>query len=383
MSLFIRSLIGTGILVAAVMIALALAASKPDAATREESVVLPLVEVIALETFPAEFNVRSQGSVQPAIETTLSAEVSGSVVAAADNFVVGGVFREGDVLVRIDPSDYEASVSQAEALVRQRQIEYDGAKNLRAQGFRAEAEMAAAEASLAAAQADLKRARRNLERTEIRAPFAGILRDKMADIGQFVGPGAQVGTLFATDFAEVRLPLADDDLALIDLPDARDLATQQESTQNDVSLSAVRQGTEFQWDARIVRTENVVDEATRLLYAVARVEDPYRLQGDGEPLPIGTFVVATIGTQNQRPMIRIPRRILRGLDRLVFLDDNNQLAIRSVNVFRFDSDFAWIDDAELVGRRVVITTLENPINGLRVRVLGDTQATSAAGDDAP
>ncbi|MEM1176227.1 MAG: HlyD family efflux transporter periplasmic adaptor subunit, partial [Pseudomonadota bacterium] len=236
---------------------------------------------------------------------------------------------------------------------------------------------------LAAAQADLKRARRNLERTEIRAPFAGILRDKMADIGQFVGPGAQVGTLFATDFAEVRLPLADDDLALIDLPDARDLATQQESTQNDVSLSAVRQGTEFQWDARIVRTENVVDEATRLLYAVARVEDPYRLQGDGEPLPIGTFVVATIGTQNQRPMIRIPRRILRGLDRLVFLDDNNQLAIRSVNVFRFDSDFAWIDDAELVGRRVVITTLENPINGLRVRVLGDTQATSAAGDDAP
>ncbi|MEM6511961.1 MAG: efflux RND transporter periplasmic adaptor subunit [Pseudomonadota bacterium] len=382
MTLLARILLGTGILVVAVLIAFALSASKPDAATRDEVAAPPLVDIITLETTTAEFSLQSQGSVQPAIETTLSAEVSGSILTAADNFVAGGVFNKGDLLVRIDPSDYEASVSQADALVRQRQIEFDGASNLRAQGFRAEAEMAAAEAALAAAKADLKRARRNLERTEIRAPFAGILRQKLADVGQFVGPGTNIGTLFATDFAEVRLPLADDDLALIDLPDARDLLANQPSDRFDVTLTAVREGTQHAWPAQIVRTENVVDEATRLIYAVARVEDPYQLDADGEPLPIGSFVAATIRTQDSKPMIRIPRRILRGLDKLVFLDDADQLSTETVSIFRFDREYAWIDDIRVAGRRVVVTTLENPINGLRVRVR-DESSTSLASETAP
>ena len=120
--------------------------------------------------------------------------------------------------MRIDPTNYEVAFRQAEALVKQRQIEYDGASKLRSQGYRAEAEHASAAAALASAEAELTRANRNLQRTYIRLPYAGIVRSKEADLGQFVNMGTPLGITFATDHAEVRLPLTDTDLAFIDLP---------------------------------------------------------------------------------------------------------------------------------------------------------------------
>ena len=126
-------------------------------------------------------------------------------------------------MLRIDPTNYEVAVHRAEATLKQRQIEYDGAEKLRSQGYRAESEYASAAAALAAAEADLVNARRNLERTRISLPYAGMVRSKEADLGQYVNPGTRLGVTFATDYAEVRLPLTDSDLGFIDLlfPDSR------------------------------------------------------------------------------------------------------------------------------------------------------------------
>ena len=215
-----RAFLISGIFIVAFAGAFGLTRMKPPPESKEIADATPLVEVLALEKITASFRISSQGTVKPRTETVLSAEVSGSIMSISPKFVAGGVFAKGEELMRIDPSNYAVAVDQAKAMVAQRQIEFDGAKKLRSQGYRAESEYASAVAALAAANSDLVKAERNLQRTHITLPYAGMVRAKEADLGQYVNPGTRLGVTFAIDYAEVRLPLTDRDLAFVDLPNA-------------------------------------------------------------------------------------------------------------------------------------------------------------------
>lgn len=374
-----RVLVILAILLAAVIGTAVMFSLREDPPRKERVDLDPLVEVMVLQPMTANFEVRSQGTVLPRTETILSAEVAGTIRSISAKFIAGGVFGEDEVLMRIDPTNYSVAVDQAEALVKQRQIEFDGASKLRSQGYRAESEHASAAAALASAKAELVRARRNLERTYIRLPYDGMIRSKDADIGQFVNPGTRLGVAFATDFAEVRLPLTDADLAFIDLPDAGDIAASGRADGPEVTFGAVRKGRSTEWQARIVRTEGVVDEKSRVTYAVAEIADPYRLQSDGEVLPVGTFVSAVIRGQQVDNIIRVPRAVVRGADELVFVNGEDRLEIRSVDIVRTDAKYIYVRGGVRSGQRVVLTTLENPVNGMRVRISDSGFAGQAAG----
>ena len=382
-----RILLILGIPVLAIIVALAMTGLREEPAKKERVELDPLVDVLVLETMTANFHVRSQGTIQPRTETILSAEVSGTVSSISPKFIAGGVFKTNEVLMRIDPTNYKVALDQAEALVMQRQIEYDGAKKLKSQGYRAEAEYASAVAALATAKAEQVRAQRNLERTFIRLPYAGIVRSKDSDLGQFVSPGTRLGVTFATDFAEVRLPLTDLDLAFVTLPNAADVAESGGADGPDVVLSAVRKGRPTEWLAKIVRTEGVVDEKSRVTYAVARIDDPYHLHSDGPALPIGTFVSAEIQGTVADNVVRIPRSVMRGSDTIVLVDDQETLRIRQVDVIRSDANYVYVAGTALAGARVVLTALETPVNGSAVRIAsglapdGDDKSIVASGED--
>ncbi len=356
-----------GIFVFAIAGVVFMGSMRPEPPKKERVELDPLVEVIVLETMTANFEVNSQGNVRPRTETILSAEVSGTITAISPKFVAGGVFQAGEVLMRVDPTNYEVALEQAEALVTQRKIEYDGTKKLQSQGYRAESEYASAAAALAAAKAERVRANRNLERTYIRVPYEGIVRAKETDLGEFVTMGTRLGVVFATDYAEIRLPLTDLDLAYVDLPDATEVTASGNAEGPAVTLSATQKGQEVEWPARIVRTEGVVDEKSRVTYAVARVSDPYRLHSEGIPMPVGTFVSAKIQGAVAQNMIRVPRSIVRGTDELILLDTDDKLVIRNVEIARSDSDYVYIESGAEPGERVVVTVLESAINGLQVR----------------
>lgn len=365
----------TGILTAAIAVFALLSMMRKEPPKKPVESPAMLVEVVELEPVDAQFPVRSQGTVRPRTETVLSAEVSGAIVEISPRFIPGGVFGAGEVLMRIDPTNYEVAVTQAEALVRQRTIEYEGAKKLRTQGYRAESEYASSAAALATAEADLVRAQRNLERTYIRLPYAGIVRSKEADLGQFVNPGTRLGITFATDYAEVRLPLTDRDLAFIDLPYASEITATAEAPGPGVVLSAEQRGRPVEWQARIVRSEGVVDESSRVTYAVAKVEDPYALDSEHVPLPMGTFVTASIEGLAMQGLLRVPRHALHGSDQLLFVDGENRLRIRSVDIARADAEYAYIRGGAEAGERVILTALESPINGMPVRTADDSPAS--------
>lgn len=378
-----RILVIVSILVLALVAAGAMMSLKKEPEKKERVDLDPLVDVVELEKMTTSFEVRSQGTVRPKTETILSAEVSGTITSISSKFVAGGVFQANEVLMRVDPTNYEVAVEQADALVVQRQIEFEGAKKLRSQGYRAESEYASAAAALATAKAEQVRARRNLERTYIRLPYEGIVRAKEADIGQFVNPGIRLGVAFATEYAEVRLPLTDQDLAFVDLPGAAAVAESGSAEGPAVLLSAIQKGVRQEWPATVVRTEGVVDEKSRVTYAVARIADPYRLRSEGPALPMGTFVSAAIEGAAVPGLFRVRNSAVRGSDKLLLVDAESKLRTRTIDVIRTDSQYTYISGLN-DGDRVVVSALEAPFDGMVVRTPDDdtvSQSQLAVAED--
>ena len=370
-----------GIFVVAIATSVGLSQLQPEPPERDTENLDLLVEVMQLEVSSERFRIRSQGTIRPRTQTVLSAEILGSIVSISPKFIAGGIFARDEVLMRIDPTNYTVAVDKAEALVKQRQIEYDGAKKLRSQGYRAESEYASAAAALSSAQAELVSARRNLQRTYIRLPYDGMVLSKDTDIGQFVSPGSQLGVTFATDRAEVRLPLTDMDLAFVELPNVAEISEAGAFDGPKVTLTAVQQGKPASWEAQIVRSEGVVDERSRVTYAVAQISDPYQLQGSGEPLPMGTFVGAEIVGATVLDVIRVPRTALRGTDQVLVVNVENQIEIRTVNVLRADEKYAYINGGVSAGERITTTAIEAPSNGMSVRTLVTIASTGDGGDE--
>lgn len=121
-----------------------------------------------------------------------------------------------------------------------------------------------------------------------------------------------------------------------------------------------------------------MDEKSRVTYAVARVDDPYRLQLDGPALPIGTFVSAEIRGATAEDIVRVPRSVVRGSDKLILVDEQDRLRTRRVDIVRTDADYAYVSADTLAGSRVLLTAIESPVNGMSVRTR-DARKTNSEG----
>ncbi|RUO26071.1 efflux RND transporter periplasmic adaptor subunit [Aliidiomarina minuta] len=376
------------ILVLALVIAFVLASSRTPPQRGGPERLPVLVEYQEVEIKDQAFRVPAQGSVKPKYDTDLVAEVSGQVVYVADKFVAGGFFEAGDVMLRIDPSDYEtarqeaqANVAQAEAQVAEeralsqvaetewRSIQ-EGDIEIPALGLR-EPQLASAMANLQSAEARLAQSERNLQRTNIRAPFSGVLQQKQANLGQYVGTGSVVGRLYGTDVAEVRLPLTDLDLALLDIP----TGLRADEAGPAVTLSSQISGRQQLWQASVVRTEGVLDATSQVTYAVAEVQDPYNRQGPSHEIPLafGRFVEAQIEGITLADMVELPRYAVHsgGFVWIISGDEERILERREVEVQRRDRHTVFIRAGLEAGEKVLLTQLDNPLPGQRVRLPGD------------
>lgn len=386
-----RVLLPVIILLLAVVVAVVMVVFRPDPPANDPPPIAQLVETMTVTAEPVRYTINSQGTVRPRTETTLVSEVTGKIVRLSDNFVVGGFFNAGEELLRIDQSDYqaalisaEANLASAEATLAEEQARSEQAlrdwDNLNLvtgrQGREPSAlvlrkpQLAQAEASVRAAEAALMQARRDLERTSISLPYAGIVRSRSADIGQFVSIGTSLGAAFAIDIAEIRLPLTDEQQSFLQLPDSGVQSTSDQSAPA-VRLSA-RVGSRMRhWEGRIVRTEGQVDEATRMIYAIAAVTDPYGRLGTerSAPLTVGTFVQAEIDGITAEKVIALPRALLREDGTVLIAGADNELAIRKVEVDRATAETAFIRSGLNDGDRVITTAVTTPIPGTPLRLL--------------
>ena len=339
-----------------------------------------LVNTMLVEKRDVQFVVPSQGTLLPKVETNLVSQVSARVLEVAPQFIEGGFFKQGDVLVQLEQADYitdlklaEAELARVEAALQEEiargKVAAEEWKTVKSSvapelGLR-KPQLATAQANLRAAKAQYERAQRNLERTTIRAPFDGLVKSKNVDIGQFVGMGSQMGVLYATDIAEVRLPLSDNELAY--------LQQRSEGQSIPVTLTARVAGKAHQWQAELVRNEGVVDQSSRVIYVVAELKDPYARneQTQQTPIQFGRFVNATITGSAAQDVVVVPRHVVRMDGTLLVTDATRKLMIREVDILRSDEDNAYISSGVQPGELIITSAVPNAVDGMVLRLPSD------------
>ncbi|MFC6440740.1 efflux RND transporter periplasmic adaptor subunit [Bowmanella sp. JS7-9] len=339
-----------------------------------------LVNTMLVEKRDVQFVVPSQGTLLPKVETNLVSQVSARVLEVAPQFIEGGFFKQGDVLVQLEQADYitdlklaEAELARVEAALQEEiargKVAAEEWKTVKSSvapelGLR-KPQLATAQANLRAAKAQYERAQRNLERTTIRAPFDGLVKSKNVDIGQFVGMGSQMGVLYATDIAEVRLPLSDNELAY--------LQQRSEGQSIPVTLTARVAGKAHQWQAELVRNEGVVDQSSRVIYVVAELRDPYARneQTQQTPIQFGRFVNATITGSAAQDVVVVPRHVVRMDGTLLVTDATRKLMIREVDILRSDEDNAYISSGVQPGELIITSAVPNAVDGMALRLPSD------------
>lgn len=394
----LRYFLPLGLIIVAVIVVIGMATmakgKRPE--RQDDGLTAVLVEAIPAQTQSLNFIVQSQGSVRPRTQTTLVAQVSGIIVSVSDDFVAGGFFRAGEVLLEIDPSDYQTALKRAEASLASRKAKLAEEKSRSEQAVKdwrnlgrvgdppdlvtRKPQLADALANVLAAEADIEKARRDLERTKISVPYDGLLRERRVDIGQYVTPGTQLGVSFAVDTAEIRLPLAAADLAFLDLPRSTDAEIEDYP---EVSLSADISGMTQTWAARLIRTEGVLDESSRVLYVVASVVDPYGLLGKSQQdeLRMGTFVSAAINGRYVDDVVVLPRFVLRNDNTVLVANGERELEVREVAVARAEARQVYITSGVGNGELVITTTLDAPIPGTRLVIRGEEPEKVAIASD--
>lgn len=345
---------------------------RPEIKKRKPPILSVLTTPAVTET--VQLKIIVQGESQPRTEIDFVPEVAGKIVFVSPKFLTGGLFKKGDVLYRIEDADYQVSVVKAGAavaraqqvLVRER-AESDIARRDwedLGEGRRAsnltlrKPQLLEAQANLQSAQSDLDNARLRQSRTNVVAPFDGRVREKYADIGQYVNPGARLGRIFSTDIAEIKLALSDADLARLDLPIAY-IAKNRASAPN-VLLSARIGGKTREWHGNIMRTAASYDPKTRSLFALVEVVDPYGKgkAAGGYPLAPGLFVDAEISGKTLGDVIIIPRDGLRPEQKVYVVSQDGSAKSIDVDVLDTNMDRAVIGSGIEEGDLVIVAPLE-------------------------
>lgn len=382
-------------LIPAAIIAFALIAkqvitSNPPENKRFKPSKAPQMTVEVLKLIPQDYQVEldSFGTVKPRTQSALVAQVSGQIHTVNAEFRDGGFFEQGDTLVQVDNRDYvaEVKIAQSSLMTAKQALLEEQARTEQAKkdwsrlgnGTTAsdlvlrKPQLAAAQANVLSAEAKLQKSELALERTKIVAPYAGRILRKHVDFGQVISNNMQIADIYAVDYVEVRLPIKNNDLALINLPEEfrnNAIATDRPL----VHFSSDLMGQQL-WQGTIVRTESAIDDNSQQLYIVAQINNPFDLRNTNtSPIKIGQYVTAKIQGKTIPQAIVIPNSaIYQGS--YVYVEQDGVLFRKDIEVRWQNAENAIIKSGLSAGENLVITPLGQVSSGTPVSIFGDKKA---------
>jgi len=361
---------------------------------------LPKTRVIELTVVDFEPQIETSGVIRAHNQITLTSQVSGRIVATHPQFEDGAYFEEGTVLVELDKADFKTAVAsaksqqaQALALLAQEQTRAKQARlDWEDLGYEEEPselvlrvpQLREAEARVEAAAAQLEQAERGLERCQIRAPFDGRMRQRMVGVSQTISSGTSLASIFAVDYAEVRLPIEARHMRFLELPE--------EASDSPVKIilrDALDESNKIEREAWIVRTEGALNEQSLDLFAIARIDDPFGRESGKAPLRIGQPVSAKVPGRPFEKVVVIPRKAVRQLSRITVVDrDSNTITKRMVTpLWENDTDLIVSDESLIDGTLLATAFLVYTPDGTPVEILpdpspeGETPVATNGNDD--
>ena len=370
------------IIVLGLVVATYITHKAPKAQKRAPVKVVPVVEVQVVQPEDHRIMVPAMGTVVPAREVVLRAQVSGKVLSLHPEFIEGGYIRENDEILKIDPVDYQLTVTLAEAKVKDaesglelaeeeasaakeewRLLNDDANTNGKPPPLVAkEPQLAAAQARLKADQAELKKAELDLQRTSVRAPFNGIVRSKSVEVGSLVTPQDPLAELVGVDEYWIQVSVPVDYLKWISVPNRK---------RKKGSQVLVVHQSGYQRTGEVIELLGDLETEGRMARILAAVKDPLGLKESEEttrPLLIGEYVRVEIEGSPLSQVFRIPRIALRDNDTIWVVGDDSTLQIRPVTTIWRDTETVFLDQGLNPGDRVIVSDLAAPVEGMKIEM---------------
>ncbi|MDT8419510.1 MAG: efflux RND transporter periplasmic adaptor subunit [Desulfuromonadales bacterium] len=361
----------------------------PEAKPRTKSRNAALVSVVPLEYKTHRIHIEAMGTVRPKQEVLLKPQLSGEIVGISDEFLPGGYFSAGDILLKIDETDYRLAVEQlqdevsrAEAdlqLERGRQLvaikefellgetlsEEEQALMLR------QPQLESLRAVLSTAKSKLRQAEIDLQRSEIRAPFNAVVLSREVNLGARVTAGSELARLVGTDayWVEVSVPVSR--LRWIDIP--------QTLTERGAAARIYDQaawGPEVSRSGRVVRLSAALEEKGRMARLLIEVPDPLSLdpENSGQPgLLLNSYVRVEIAGQKLAAAVALSRDLLRDNETVWIMNAEDRLDIRKVEIAYSGEQEVFVTAGLNQGERLVTSLLSAPVQGMPLRVPGDSR----------
>lgn len=382
-----KILLPIGLVILAVVIAVVMYKTRPQAQRKTPPAPQPLVTVFTISEQAAPVRITGFGSVKAKRSVTIVPQVSGEVIAKSPVFEAGAYFTAGQLLLKIDDTDYQLAAARAEADVAQAEVNLAmaeeesqvarrewasiGSRNLDGSGevdepsalVLREPQLKLARTGLEAARAALRQAKVNLQRCSITAPFDGRVLSADTDAGQYLRAGNAIGMIYATDIAEITISVPDEDLAWL-------VVDPEGSRAGSVTVTADFAGAIHTWEGRTVRLGGAVDARSRLVPVVVEVDNPYQRVGDRPPLVEGMFVEVQFLGEATEGSVVIPRSALRPGNTVWVVDRSQTIQIVPVTVARAGVEQALISAGLEPGQSLVTNNLQFVTEGMKVKIEG-------------
>lgn len=378
------------VIAAGLVVATYITRKAPKAQKRAPVKVIPVVEVQVVQPGDHRIMVPAMGTVVPAREVVLRAQVSGKVLSLHPEFIEGGYIKENAEILQIDPVDYQLTVTLAEAKVKDAESALELAEeeaNAAKEEWRLlddantndkppplvakEPQLAAAQARLKAEQAELKKAELDLKRTSVRSPFNGIVRTKSVEIGSLVTPQDPLAELVGVDEYWIQVSVPVDYLKWISVPNRKGKKGSQVRVVH-------RSG--YERTGEVIELLGDLETEGRMARILATVKDPLGLKDSGQrtrPLLIGEYVRVEIEGPPLNRVFRIPRVALRDNDTIWVVGDDSTLDIRPVTTIWRDTQTVFLDQGLNPGDRVIVSDLAAPVEGMKIQMEGAETAEPA------
>ena len=359
-------------LITSVLVAIVMIKNKPTAVVEEVRKNTPFVKTMILIPQTVKARISSQGFIKPKLELNILSELNARVEWISSKMEPGSSFNTGDTLIKLDKRDYELALITAEANVLNVKVNLEREKaesDLASKEWKRvgggsgtdlalrKPQLAQARATLAAANAELERSKRNLDRAVFIAPFNGRVRSKNTDINSIVFPGTMLGSIYATNSFEVKLPIADQDVNFTGL-NFNGL-----QIPKDEQLDVIFDIGGDSASGKIIRAEAEVDPKTRMLSVIASIDNSSN--NNLNLFLVGQYIQASISGIQIEKVFVMPRNNIRN-ESVWVVNSQMELMNRVVGVVRYENEYALIDEGIEEGDRLLQSRLSSLINGQKV-----------------
>ncbi|NPA30190.1 MAG: efflux RND transporter periplasmic adaptor subunit [Epsilonproteobacteria bacterium] len=385
----LRTLTGTAIVVGGVWLSYYWLTHKPKAHKRFRGArpKAPLVETIRPKPVNLPATVETFGTVVPVRTQTLASRVTSQITYLSPALIPGGIVRKGDLLVKLDESDFQLALRERAASVASARLaletelenqksaafelslsEQNVSKRERAFILR-HPHVAAAKAALKAAEAAYEKARLDLRRCRIYAPFDAVITGVTAAVGDVAGASKSLATLVRADRFWLRAVVSVRTLAGVEIPGYN----ASKGSFARLYRQDARGGAPVVAEGVVEGVEKAVDTKSKMAYLLIGIKDPLGLKQKRDTaggLLLGEYLYAKIRGKTLKGVLKIPSGALRSNDTLWILRPDHRLHIQNVPIRWREEGWVYVDaDILAPGEAIVTTVIETPVEGMRLRTV--------------